>query len=309
MWLWACPSPSPQVRVCLGHTSETPCSSTMVAAGPCHGHPDCPALGSDATKGLISCRELLGDSIPPPGSGSGLGLCWLGALVVPTGGRAGLAEGLELVSWYPAGVLREMKPAGWAVLSVACPWHAHKPGGLGPAARDLYHLTQPAYRLQPQRLSSQAHVAVSSTGCQCLALCCVQISLWDTAGEERFLSLSSCYYRGTDAVLLVYSVQSQLSFDSLPHWVCMARQHCPEAPIFLLGNKTDLEPCLPEDKAEKFSVEHRIAGRFNVSAKTGENVDRCVQDVVRLLVLESDAGCSRLTVPLQEAGSSSPCAC
>ncbi|XP_073186001.1 ras-related protein Rab-7a-like [Lepidochelys kempii] len=96
-----------------------------------------------------------------------------------------------------------------------------------------------------------------------------QISLWDTAGEERFLSLSSCYYRGTDAVLLVYSVQSQLSFDSLPHWVCMARQHCPEAPIFLLGNKTDLEPCLPEDKAEKFSVEHRIAGRFNVSAKTG----------------------------------------
>ncbi|CAM5087886.1 unnamed protein product [Eretmochelys imbricata] len=136
-----------------------------------------------------------------------------------------------------------------------------------------------------------------------------QISLWDTAGEERFLSLSSCYYRGTDAVLLVYSVQSQLSFDSLPHWVCMARQHCPEAPIFLLGNKTDLEPCLPEDKAEKFSVEHRIAGRFNVSAKTGENVDRCVQDVVRLLVLESDAGCGRLTVPLQEAGSSSPCAC
>nr|XP_042702417.1 ras-related protein Rab-30-like isoform X2 [Chrysemys picta bellii] len=90
-----------------------------------------------------------------------------------------------------------------------------------------------------------------------------QISLWDTAGEERFLSLSSCYYRDTDAVLLLYSAQSQLSFDSLPHWVYVARQYCPD------GNKTDLEPRLPEDKAEKFSVEHRIAGRFNVSAKTG----------------------------------------
>ncbi|KAH1178028.1 hypothetical protein KIL84_011730 [Mauremys mutica] len=54
----------------------------------------------------------------------------------------------------------------------------------------------------------------------------VQISLWDTAGEERFLSLSSCYYRGADAVLLLYSAQSQLSFDSLPHWVCVARQYC-----------------------------------------------------------------------------------
>nr|XP_042702418.1 ras-related protein Rab-26-like isoform X4 [Chrysemys picta bellii] len=130
-----------------------------------------------------------------------------------------------------------------------------------------------------------------------------QISLWDTAGEERFLSLSSCYYRDTDAVLLLYSAQSQLSFDSLPHWVYVARQYCPD------GNKTDLEPRLPEDKAEKFSVEHRIAGRFNVSAKTGENVDRCVQDVVQLLVLKSDAGRSRLTVSLQEADSSSPCAC
>ncbi|XP_042702418.2 ras-related protein Rab-26-like isoform X4 [Chrysemys picta bellii] len=130
-----------------------------------------------------------------------------------------------------------------------------------------------------------------------------QISLWDTAGEERFLSLSSCYYRDTDAVLLLYSAQSQLSFDSLPHWVYVARQYCPD------GNKTDLEPRLPEDQAEKFSVEHRIAGRFNVSAKTGENVDRCVQDVVQLLVLKSDAGRSRLTVSLQEADSSSPCAC
>ncbi|XP_044862352.1 ras-related protein Rab-26-like isoform X3 [Mauremys mutica] len=137
----------------------------------------------------------------------------------------------------------------------------------------------------------------------------VQISLWDTAGEERFLSLSSCYYRGADAVLLLYSAQSQLSFDSLPHWVCVARQYCLDAPIFLLGNKTDLEPRLPEDKAERFSTEHGVAGRFNVSAKTGENVDRCMQDVVQRLVLKSDAGSSRLTVRLQEADSSSPCAC
>uniref|UniRef100_A0A670J2W1 Uncharacterized protein n=1 Tax=Podarcis muralis TaxID=64176 RepID=A0A670J2W1_PODMU len=32
------------------------------------------------------------------------------------------------------------------------------------------------------------------------------ISLWDTAGEERFLSLSRSYYRDADAVLLVYSL-------------------------------------------------------------------------------------------------------
>ncbi|XP_039382576.1 ras-related protein Rab-30-like isoform X2 [Mauremys reevesii] len=137
----------------------------------------------------------------------------------------------------------------------------------------------------------------------------VQISLWDTAGEERFLSLSSCYYRGADAVLLLYSAQSQLSFDSLPHWVRVAQQYCPDALIFLLGNKTDLEPRLPEEKAERFSMEHEVVDRFNVSAKTGENVDRCMQDVVQRLVLKSGPGSNGLTERLQEADSSSPCAC
>ncbi|KAF7237215.1 Ras-related protein Rab-26 [Varanus komodoensis] len=96
-----------------------------------------------------------------------------------------------------------------------------------------------------------------------------QISLWDTAGEERFLSLSSCYFRRADAVLLLYSLHGPLSFDSLTHWVHVARHYCAEADIFILGNKSDLESQVPEEKAERFSVEHSTSGRFRVSAKTG----------------------------------------
>lgn len=53
-----------------------------------------------------------------------------------------------------------------------------------------------------------------------------QISLWDTAGEERFLSLNSCYFRDASAVLLMYSLSGPLSFDSLSHWLHVARQYC-----------------------------------------------------------------------------------
>ncbi|XP_074842606.1 ras-related protein Rab-26-like [Carettochelys insculpta] len=137
----------------------------------------------------------------------------------------------------------------------------------------------------------------------------VQISLWDTAGDERFLSLSSCYYRGAHAVLLLYSVQSQLSFDSLPHWVCVGRQHCPEAPIFLLGNKADLELHLPKDTAERFVLEHSLAGHFHVSAKTGKNVARCVQAVVEPLTLRREARRSSLQALQPEADAPSVCGC
>ncbi|XP_078248228.1 ras-related protein Rab-19 [Pogona vitticeps] len=136
-----------------------------------------------------------------------------------------------------------------------------------------------------------------------------QVSLWDTAGEERFLSLSSCYYRNADAALLVYNLNSLLSFDSLSHWLYVTRQYCTDADIFLLGNKSDLENHVPEEKAEKFAAEHGASGRFRVSAKTGENVERCLQEMVERLFLKQEIQRSSLHAPLQEAGYYSHCGC
>lgn len=41
------------------------------------------------------------------------------------------------------------------------------------------------------------------------------------------------------------------------------------ADIFLLGNKSDLENQVSEEKAEKFATEHNTSGKYRVSAKTG----------------------------------------
>ncbi|XP_061464237.1 ras-related protein Rab-13-like [Rhineura floridana] len=137
----------------------------------------------------------------------------------------------------------------------------------------------------------------------------VQVSLWDTAGEERFLSLSNCYYHSADAVLLVYSLQHLLSFDNLSHWRYMARQYCTDADIFLLGNKSDLESHVPEEKAERFAAEHGISGRFKVSAKTGENVDWSLQEILQHLLVKKEFQRSGLHTPLQEVGYYSHCGC
>ncbi|XP_060627729.2 ras-related protein Rab-19-like [Anolis sagrei] len=136
-----------------------------------------------------------------------------------------------------------------------------------------------------------------------------QVALWDTAGEERFLSLSSCYFRNADAVLLVYSLHAPGSFDSLPHWAYVATENCADADIFLLGNKSDLENCISEEKAEKFAAEHSAAGRFKVSAKTGENVERSLQEMVERLFLRKEFQRSGLQVPLPEVGYYNSCGC
>lgn len=47
-----------------------------------------------------------------------------------------------------------------------------------------------------------------------------QMTLWDTAGEERFKSITSQYYRNADAAIIVFDLTSQKSFEEVKdHWI------------------------------------------------------------------------------------------
>ena len=48
----------------------------------------------------------------------------------------------------------------------------------------------------------------------------IKVQWWDTAGMERFNSLTSVYYRGADAVILVYDVTKYSTFARIKdHWM------------------------------------------------------------------------------------------
>ena len=43
----------------------------------------------------------------------------------------------------------------------------------------------------------------------------VKLQIWDTAGQERFAAITTSYYRGTHAIMLVYDITNRESFDAL----------------------------------------------------------------------------------------------
>lgn len=47
----------------------------------------------------------------------------------------------------------------------------------------------------------------------------IQLQIWDTAGQERFRSITQSYYRSAHALILVYDVSAQPTFDCLPVWL------------------------------------------------------------------------------------------
>lgn len=69
----------------------------------------------------------------------------------------------------------------------------------------------------------------------------IKLQLWDTAGTERFRSVSRSYYRGAAGAILVYDIASHASFDALPTFLNDARALAsPNLTLLLAGNKSDL---------------------------------------------------------------------
>ncbi|KAI4199846.1 MAG: hypothetical protein LQ348_001816 [Seirophora lacunosa] len=69
----------------------------------------------------------------------------------------------------------------------------------------------------------------------------IKLQLWDTAGTERFRSVSRSYYRGAAGALLVYDLCSRESFLGLSTFLNDARALAsPDLIMLLAGNKLDL---------------------------------------------------------------------
>ena len=71
------------------------------------------------------------------------------------------------------------------------------------------------------------------------------ISLFDTAGQEKFRSIAATYYRGSDGILLLYDITDRNSFESIEMWInsiieSIGKKVDSKYVILLIGNKLDL---------------------------------------------------------------------
>ncbi|KAH3764879.1 Ras family protein [Pelomyxa schiedti] len=68
----------------------------------------------------------------------------------------------------------------------------------------------------------------------------LMLKIFDTAGQESHKALTSTFYRGTQAIILVYDVTNEESFYSIKTWITEANRYCTDVSYILVGNKSDL---------------------------------------------------------------------
>jgi len=112
----------------------------------------------------------------------------------------------------------------------------------------------------------------------------VKLQIYDTAGQERFRTITAAYYRGAQGVMLVYDVTDPQSFKNVRDWTAGMLEHVDQnvCKMIVVGNKCDLE-----DKKEVTEAKgHMLADEFGfkfieTSAKNGLRVDDAFMILVR----------------------------
>ena len=105
----------------------------------------------------------------------------------------------------------------------------------------------------PNTLSIEYHTYITSVNDFIL-----RMQLWDTAGQEKFNSLISNYYKGTEVAIFVYSIDKEDSFKNVQRWFNNLKDNTEKSENILLGNKKDI---IDEDESQR-KIDTEIAEKF-----------------------------------------------
>ena len=102
----------------------------------------------------------------------------------------------------------------------------------------------------------------------------LRLVLFDTVGQEKLVTLRKRYYTGAHGAVVVFDITRKESYDHIEKWINEVEEKCPNIPIIIVGNKTDLEEERTVDFEEldkKWSSKGYTV--LESSAKLGEGVN------------------------------------
>lgn len=113
-----------------------------------------------------------------------------------------------------------------------------------------------------------------------------KVQIWDTAGQEKFYSITKSYFTKCQGIIIVYSTTKKESFDNVNRWIAQINMQINDnIPKVLLGNKCDLtiERQVSYEQGEELARKYGIKF-FETSAKMNTNITEAFEHVINKIV-------------------------
>lgn len=167
---------------------------------------------------------------------------------------------------------------------------------VGPPASYALNINNPAKSQQAQAPTSPSKQKQEQKH--------MKLSLWDTAGQETYKSITRSYFRGASGALLVFDISRKNTFLSATSWLNDLRQIAEEGiVVVLVGNKSDLAGSstvsgsdaankrqVTREEAEEWCKANGVMQYVETSAKSGEGVERAFLEVAERIYQNIEAG-------------------
>ena len=109
---------------------------------------------------------------------------------------------------------------------------------------------------------------------------------YDTAGQEKYKSISLNIIKNADGVLLIYDITKQDTFEAISSWMdSIESLKGKDFPLILIGNKLDLENLrvVSYEEGKELASKYKI-DFFETSNKNGTNIENACLALVNIIV-------------------------
>ena len=114
-----------------------------------------------------------------------------------------------------------------------------------------------------------------------------KLQIWDTAGQEKFNSLTQQYFRNADGILMIFDLTNTDTFSHIKKLYEKSNDISHKSKKILIGNKSDMKDKIKVKKNDIDAFTKKKIKYIEASAKDNINVEEAFQLLINLIVGKS----------------------
>ena len=131
------------------------------------------------------------------------------------------------------------------------------------------------------------------------------LNLWDTAGQEKYNSLTQTFTKNAKIIILIYSITDRKSFQDLDTWLNLVKERNGEEgySLGIAANKSDLyeESEVDDKEGRKYAEKIKAALKFTSALKDNKEIDELIDELLNNYISNQESNLNDATIKLDNS--------